>query len=262
MDFADAAFGIDLSEPMFVDGEFTHVASSISDVGASVEQTSDPLVVGHGLFGIHLDIDAAQADAFTVDAGEIGFPTDSGFETGVQDVVPDIEFPNGGGIDRRDEITSVVWSRDNVLVGSDPIERWHRIVWEFVGCPAGLAWFAAAPGVWQRTPFAIGHVIWECQSPAAVAIADDSTLLLAPFHDGDRPAWPVFDFFGVWIVVFDEVEQAQMPSVGGGKSADLDVVAHQVVCAGEFGDFAIEELLLVVPARSPAQDATDIEILA
>ena len=262
MDFADAAFGIDLSEPMFVDGEFTHVASSISDVGASVEQASDPLVVGHGLFGIHLDIHAAQADAFTVDAGEIGFPTDSGFETGVQDVVPDIQFPNGGGIDRRDEITSVVWSRDNVLVGSDPIEGWHRIVWEFVGCPAGLARSASPPGIWQRAARTVWHVVGKCEPPTAVAITDHSTLLLSPLENRDGPAGPIFDLLGVRVIVFDEVEQAQMPSVGGGKTADLDVVAHQVVCAGEFGDFAIEELLLVVPARSPAQDATDIEILA
>ena len=94
-----------------------------------------------------------------------------------------------------------------------------------------------------------------------MAIANNTTLLLPPFHDGEGPAWPIFNFFGVWIVVFDEVEQAQVPCVRGGKSADFDVVAHQVVCAGEFGDFSVEELFLVVPTGSPAQDATDIEIL-
>ena len=48
MDFAHAAFGIDLAELMFVDGEFTHVASSVTDIASAVEQTADPLVVGHG----------------------------------------------------------------------------------------------------------------------------------------------------------------------------------------------------------------------
>ena len=181
------------------------MAGSVPDVTASIEQASNPLVVGHRLLVIELNVNAPEAHALTVNTGKIGFATDPGLETSVEHVVPDIEFPNGGGIDRRDEITSVVWSRDNVLVGSDPIERWHRIVWEFVGRPAGLARFASPPGIGQRAARTVWHVVGKCEPPTAVAITDHSTLLLSPLENRDGPAGPIFDLLGVRVIVFDEV---------------------------------------------------------
>ena len=47
-----------------------------------------------------------------------------------------------------------------------------------------------------------------------------------------------------------------------GESGDLHVVPHQVLGRGELVDRTIEELLLGVPARPPAQDAADVQVLS
>ena len=53
-----------------------------------------------------------------------------------------------------------------------------------------------------------------------------------------------------------------MAGVRRGKARDFDVVAHQVFGGGERVDLALEELLLGVPARPPAQHAADVQVLA
>ncbi len=53
-----------------------------------------------------------------------------------------------------------------------------------------------------------------------------------------------------------------MPRVGRREARDLDVVPHDVVIGGKLVHLTVEELLLVVPTRSPRQHAADVEVLA
>ena len=46
------------------------------------------------------------------------------------------------------------------------------------------------------------------------------------------------------------------------KSGDLDVVPHDVILQRQPADVSFEELLLEIPARSPRQHATDVQVLA
>ncbi len=46
------------------------------------------------------------------------------------------------------------------------------------------------------------------------------------------------------------------------KTAHFDVVPHHVVRAGKLRDFALEVLLLRVPARTPRQHAADVQVFA
>ena len=53
-----------------------------------------------------------------------------------------------------------------------------------------------------------------------------------------------------------------MAGVLAGEAANLDVVAHDLVLQRELVDGAFEELLLVIPTRTPGEDAPDIEVFA
>ncbi len=116
-----------------------------------------------------------------------------------------------------------------------------------------------------------------CEKPTTAA------LILAPLQNRQVPGGPFADALGlaalevpplaakrpielggfrIGVVVFLEPQQAQVPGVLRGEAGDLDVVAHQVVALREFVDVAGEELFLVVPARSPREHATDVEVFA
>ena len=53
-----------------------------------------------------------------------------------------------------------------------------------------------------------------------------------------------------------------MPGMRRREPGDLDVVSHQILGGREVAHLAVEVSLLGVPARSPAQHAADVEILA
>ncbi len=108
-----------------------------------------------------LHVAAAQADALAVDAGEIGLAADAAGVAAVERVIPDVQLPDDGRIDRRDEVAGVVHDVDDVLVGADAVERRHLVGRQLV---AG-----------------------DLQAPAAVREADDAALLLAPLA---APAGP------------------------------------------------------------------------
>src|SRR5208337_3674255 len=100
------------------------------------------------------------------------------------------------------------------------------------------------------------------QSPARVGEPDNPSLRLGPLQYGKVPARPVVDPRGARIVVLLEAQQAEMPRVRRRKARDFDIVAHHVFGCGERVDLALEELLLGVPARTPAQHAANIKVLA
>src|SRR5438874_10457616 len=53
-----------------------------------------------------------------------------------------------------------------------------------------------------------------------------------------------------------------MTGVSAREAADLHVVAHDVVLQRQLVDGTLEELLLVVPTRTPGEDAADVEVFA
>ena len=110
--------------------EIHEVTFAVADVVFSFADPFAPLVVVE--LAWEFDVRSAEADLFAVDAGEIGFAADAGFEAAVESMVPDVEFPDVGGIDggdevyRWDELTGGAWDFvgdiDDVFIRSDTIE--------------------------------------------------------------------------------------------------------------------------------------------
>ena len=100
--------------------------------------------------------------------------------------------------------------RDNELVRSDTIEAGHGEIGQFVGgtsLPAGGSTTPGSVGKFART---IRHQIGQGQSPATVAVSDNTPLFLAPFEDRLSPCRPFFEQRCPRIVIFNQFEQAQM----------------------------------------------------
>ena len=92
--------------------------------------------------------------------------------------------------------------------------------------------------------------------------ADTAPCDLRPPEDRKVPARPVLDALRAGIVLLLQPQQHEVAGVAGREAGDLDVVAHQVLGGGEAVVLALEELLLEIPARAPAQHAADVQVLA
>src|SRR5690606_28286355 len=88
----------------------------------------------------------------------------------VERVVPDVQLPDAGRIDGRDEVAGVVHDVHDVLVGADAVEGRHFVGGQFVG--------------------------GDFQAPAAVREAHHAPLLFAPFEDGQIPSGPLTNLRG------------------------------------------------------------------
>src|SRR5262245_9380714 len=78
------------------------MASAVADV---VSTTADALTpVGVIELPIELHVRAAESHLFAVDAREIGLSADAGTEAHVECVIPNVQLPHIGRVDRRYEI--------------------------------------------------------------------------------------------------------------------------------------------------------------
>ena len=64
------------------------------------------------------------------------------------------------------------------------------------------------------------------------------------------------------IILLAQPQQADVAAVARREAGHFDVVAQQIIRRGQRMDLALEIAFLVIPARSPAQAAADVEILA
>ena len=97
---------------------------------------------------VELHVRPAQADALAVDAGEVGLAADPAAVAAVERVIPDVQFPGGRRVDRRDEVDRVVDHVDDVFVGADAVERRDLVVRQLVG----VASAAPSPSARSRRP--------------------------------------------------------------------------------------------------------------
>ena len=93
-----------------------------------------------------------------------------------------------------------------------------------------------------------------------MGVANDRALGLRPSENGLRPTRPIFDDRRAWVIVFLETQQTDVSAMRRGEAADFDVVPHHIVGAGKLRDFALEILLLRVPAGAPRQHAADVQV--
>ena len=68
------------------------------------------------------DVNAAETDAFAVNAREVGLAGNLAPVSAVKRVIPDVELPWRRGVDGRDEIDGVVHHVDDILVGADAVK--------------------------------------------------------------------------------------------------------------------------------------------
>src|SRR4030095_3591585 len=117
------------------------MTSSIADIVSALANALAPIAIIQ--FAGQFYVRSAQANAFTVNARKVRFPTDAGAVPGVQRVIPDIQFPNVRGVHGGDKVNGAhqfaVWSgyfmrdTDNEFVGADTAEGRHDIIRQFVG---------------------------------------------------------------------------------------------------------------------------------
>src|SRR6266550_3702110 len=81
------------------------------------------------------------------------------------------------------------------------------------------------------------------------------TFLVAEFPIELRRLW-------IFVVVFLQPQEAQMPRVLTGEAGDLDVIPHEVVLRRKLVHGSFEELLLVIPTGTPRENAADVEVFA
>ncbi len=87
-----------------IDAKVQQVALAIRDVRAPIAQPIDPGIKVE--LCIKLDITAAETNTIAIYAWEISLTTDAGAKTDIERVIPDIELPDIGCVDRRDEVTA------------------------------------------------------------------------------------------------------------------------------------------------------------
>ena len=102
----------------------------------------------------------------------------------------------------------------------------------------------------------------DLQPQAGVGEAGDRPLRFRPPEDRKVPRRPVLDLPDVGIVLVTHAQQHEVPAVARGKSGDLDVVTQQRRRGGDLVVLALEELALVIVARSPVQHRADAERFA
>src|SRR6185437_7356367 len=73
---------------------------------------------------------------------------------------------------------------------------------------------------------------------------------------------PIADELGSGIVLLAQPQQADVAAVTRWETGHFHVIAEEVVRRGQGVDLALEVAFLVIPARTPAQAAADVEILA
>src|SRR5262245_22319842 len=92
--------------------------------------------------------------------------------------------------------------------------------------------------------------------------ADNRSLRFRPLENGKIPSRPVLDHLRARILLVFEPHQYQVAAMTRGEARNLNVIAHQVIGGRKLVDFALEELLLIVIARSPRKHRSDIESFA
>src|SRR5262245_25332756 len=95
-------------------------------------------------------------------------------------------------------------------------------------------------------------------------VAGDRPLCFRPAQHGRGPLRPAFRGRPLRsrIRLIAEIEQTDMPQGGRTESTDLDVVLNDGERLGQGVRTGFKEPALIVVARTPGQDATDVESLA
>ena len=87
-----------LADPQIVDLKVDQMAAAIADIRPALLDSFTPCVKIELAVG-QLDVNAPQADAFAVDAGEVGLAGNLGPIPAIERVIPDIELPGSRRID-------------------------------------------------------------------------------------------------------------------------------------------------------------------
>ena len=141
-------------------------------------------------------------------------------------MIPDIQFPDCRRIDSRNKIARTMRRGDDELIGTNSIKPGHRKVRQFVRRFSLPARCRSAPGFVGKLARTIGHLVGEGETPATMAVADDTPLLLSPLKHRLCPAGPFFEQCRSRIIIFHQFEQTEMSSMRRGESGNFHVIPH------------------------------------
>ncbi|MCS1411457.1 MAG: hypothetical protein M2R45_04657 [Verrucomicrobia subdivision 3 bacterium] len=82
-----------------VNFEVKDMAHAVTAVASSILEPLDPGIEIQFFSLVEFYVDAAEANLISVDAWEVGLSANFCAETAVQRMVPNVEFPDGGGVD-------------------------------------------------------------------------------------------------------------------------------------------------------------------
>src|SRR5437899_11708813 len=95
------------------------MAQAAGDLARALLNPIDPCVEVEFAVGVY--VTASEPAALAVDAGEVGLAADPGAVSAIERVIPDVQLPVGGSIDRRNEVARAVGDVDDVLVGANAV---------------------------------------------------------------------------------------------------------------------------------------------
>src|SRR5215467_5934359 len=125
-------FAVSLADIHSSDTKVHQVRLAIGNVAAAGLQNLQPAAIGK--WTRQSRVGSSHTHATIVDAWKVGLAGDSGTETQIQSVVPDVEFPNVRSIYSRNEINSVgKCDVNNVFIGADSVESWYLVVGQVTG---------------------------------------------------------------------------------------------------------------------------------
>lgn len=242
--FLERKFAFAFAHADVIDAKINDVAFAVADVVAAEAEAFAPVFVVE--FAVELHVGAAEANAFAVDAGEIGFATDAGAVADIEGVIPDIEFPGIGCVDGGDEIDGTdefavgagnfVGNVDDVFVGADAFEGRDGVVGEFGGI--------------------------DFEAPAGMGRAGDGALFFGPLEGVEAEGGPMMHGIAAGIHLLLEAKEAEMAGLMRAETGDFDVVAEDVGIFGFLVVLAGEKLFLVIEARAPGEVRADFEVFA
>ena len=102
----------------------------------------------------------------------------------------------------------------------------------------------------------------DLQAETGVGEAGDGVLCFRPFQDRQIPRGPILDLSAVRIILIAQAQEDEVSAMARGESGDLEVVPQQCRRSRQLVLFALEELALVIVARSPIQHGSDAQTFA
>src|SRR4029077_17058202 len=105
-------------------------------------------------------------------------------------------------------------------------------------------------------------LFFQGKPPAGVSETSDRALRLSPAENWNAPTRPLLDALSPGEILLLQPQQTDVPRVARGEAGALHVVTHEVLLGRKLVVLTLEECLLEIPARSPAQHRAHLQILA